>query len=94
MAAVLREFGFPASEVTAADFTKPDQVIQLGRAPHRIDLLTSLSRVSANEAFASKVAAQLDDLSVVFLSKTLLIANKRAVGRPQDLADLSELERS
>jgi hypothetical protein len=29
---------------------------------------------------------------VFFLSKILLIANKRAVGRPQDLADLTELE--
>lgn len=93
IAAVLREFGFADSDINAGDFTKPDQVIQLGRAPHRIDLLTSLSGVSADEAFASKVAARLDDLPVLFLSKPLLIANKRAVGRPQDLADLSELEK-
>lgn len=44
------------------------------------------------DAFATKVPADLDKLPVFFLSKTLLIANKRAVGRPQDLADLTELE--
>jgi hypothetical protein len=89
---VLQEFGFADSQIVAADFTKPDQVIQLGRAPHRIDILTSLSGVSEDDAFASKVAAHLDDLPVAFLSKPLLIANKRATARPQDLADLNALE--
>ena len=90
--AALRDFGFGGLEVSPSDFTQPEQVIQLGRAPHRIDLLTSISGVSSEDAFSTKVAAQLDDLPVAFLSKELLIANKRAVGRPQDLADLSELE--
>ena len=90
--AALRDFGFGGLEISPSDFTQPEQVIQLGRAPHRIDLLTSISGVSSEDAFTSKVAAQLDGLPVAFLSKDLLIANKRAVGRPQDIADLSELE--
>ncbi len=90
--ALLQEFGFGGLEITPSDFTAPDQIIQLGRPPHRIDLLTSISGVSIEEAFANRVPAQLDGLPVAFLSKELLIANKRAVGRPQDLADLSELE--
>ena len=92
--AVLNEFGFADLGVKASDFTTPEQVIQLGRAPHRIDLLTSLSGVSIDEAFATKVSAELDEIPVAFLSKRLLIANKRAVGRPQDLADLTELDES
>lgn len=47
--AVLNEFGFADLGVKASDFTTPEQVIQLGRAPHRIDLLTSLSGVSMDE---------------------------------------------
>lgn len=90
--AVLNEFGFADLAVSASDFTTPEQIIQLGRAPHRIDLLTSITGVGIDEAFATKVVAELDRIPVSFLSKTLLIANKRAVGRPQDLADLSELE--
>ncbi len=77
-----------------SDFTTPEQVIQLGRAPHRIDLLTSISGVSIDEAFATKVSAELGEIPVAFLSKRLLIANTRAVGRPQDLADLTELDES
>lgn len=90
--AILKEFGFANLDVSASDLIDPGQVIQLGRAPHRIDLLTSISGVSIDEAFGDKVNASLDELPVSFLSKTLLIANKRSVGRPQDLADLHALE--
>ena len=90
--AVLNEFGFADLGMKASDFTTPAQIVQLGRAPNRIDLLTSITGVSIEEAFATKVSAELDKLPVSFLSKTLLIVNKRAVGLPQDLADLTELE--
>jgi len=62
-------------------------LIQLGRVPIRIDLLTS----SSEEAFASKVSAELDGIPVFVLGKDALIRNKRAVGRAQDLADLDTL---
>ena len=67
-------------------------MIQLGRAPSRIDLLTSISGVQTDEAFATKVSATLDGIPVFMLGKEALIRNKRAVGRPQDLADLESLE--
>lgn len=89
---VLQEFGFTDPQINASDFTEPDQVIQLGRAPNRIDLLTSITGVTIGDAFSSKVSGDIDGLPVIFLSKELLIANKRAVGRPQDLADLDALE--
>ena len=79
----LNEFGFTKSGFKEADFLKPDQLIQLGRAPTRIDLLTSISGVSSDEAFASKVWAELDGIPVSVLGKDALIRNKRAVGRPQ-----------
>ena len=91
VAAVLRDFGF-AALVDEADLTKPEQIVQLGRAPNRIDLLTSLSGVGLDEIFETKIATQLDNLPVLVLSKELLIRNKRAVGRPQDLVDVTELE--
>lgn len=89
---LLREFGFAGSEFTVVDFAENDQVIQLGRAPYRIDLLTSLTGVSNDDAFAGKIAAEIDGTPVFVLSKQHLIQNKRAVARPQDLADLAELE--
>lgn len=89
---LLTEFGFADSRFTASDFIEGDQIIQLGRPPNRIDLLTSLTGVTNAEAFAGKVRAEIDGVPVFFLGKRQLIQNKRAVARPQDLADLAELE--
>jgi len=89
---LLKQFGFAHSGFKETDFIEPEQMIQLGRAPNRIDLLSSISGVSTDEAFASKVSADLDGIPVFILGKDVLIQNKRAVGRPQDLADLDILE--
>lgn len=89
---LLREFGFAGSRFKPVDFAASDQVIQLGHAPNRVDLLTGLTGVTDEEAFAGKVAADIDGIPVFVLGKRQLIQNKRAVGRPQDLADLAELE--
>ena len=91
IAAVLIEFGFADSGFKPSDFFEPDQMIQLGRIPNRIDLLTGMTGVATNEAFEKKIAAKLEGLPVYMLSKDLLIQNKRAVARPQDLADLEAL---
>ena len=90
--ALLNQFGFEESRFTETDFLQSDQIIQLGRVPNRIDLLTSLTGVATDEAFDTKVSAIIDDIPVYVLGKDALIRNKRAVGRPQDLADLSALE--
>jgi len=89
---ILNEFGFAESGFKAADFLEAELLIQLGRPPTRIDLLTSITGVSSEEAFATKVPAELVGIPVFVLGKDALIRNKRAVGRPQDLADLNVLE--
>jgi hypothetical protein len=89
---LLRDFGFADSGFELSDFTEPERIIQLGRPPNRIDLLTSISGVTTGDAFASKTSAILDGIPVFVLAKDALIQNKRAVGRPQDLADLESLE--
>jgi hypothetical protein len=88
---LLNQFGFADSGFKESDFTEPEQTIQLGRAPNRIDLLTSISGVTTDDAFATKISAMLDGIPVFILGKDALIRNKRAVGRPQDLADLDAL---
>ncbi len=88
----LNKFGFAQSGFKETDFLKPEQLIQLGRAPTRIDLLTSISGVSNDDAFGTKVSVELDGIPVFILGKDALLRNKRAVGRPQDLVDISTLE--
>jgi hypothetical protein len=89
---LLNQFGFANTDFKESDFTESEQLIQLGRPPNRIDLLTSISGVTTDDAFATKMPAELDGIPVFILSKDALIRNKRAVGRPQDLADLDTLE--
>lgn len=66
LVALLKEFGFTGSKFTPVDFAENDQVIQLGRPPTRIDLLTGLTGVSEADAFAGKVAAEIDGIPVFF----------------------------
>jgi hypothetical protein len=91
VAAVLQRFGFGGTGFKESDFTEPDQLIQLGRAPNRIDLLTGITGVSTEDAFRTKISTELEGSPVFVLSKDLLIQNKRAVGRPQHIADLDAL---
>jgi len=60
----LRDFGFGSLGLTEADFTAPGQVIQLGRPPVRIDLLTSITGVRWEEADAGKSAGRYGDVPV------------------------------
>ena len=89
---LLNHFGFGDASFKESDFTEPERLIQLGRAPNRIDLLTSITGVTSDEALTSKVPAELDGVPVFILGKDALIRNKRAVGRPQDIADLDTLQ--
>lgn len=88
---VLEQFGFANVGVVEEDFTAADQVVQLGIEPHRMDLMTSLSGVTFEEAWNSREYGNLDGLQVPFISRELLKRNKAAVGRKQDLADLDYL---
>ena len=89
----LRTFGFSGLGIKAADFLEPGIVVQLGRPPNRIDLLTSIDGVNFDQAWAGKDVAKLDDVPVPVIGKAELILNKRATARTQDLADLEKIER-
>jgi hypothetical protein len=90
----LADFGFGSLGLTVDDFTEPGQFVQLGYPPNRIDLLTAIEGVSFEEAWAGRVEDFFGKEKVSFLGKGELIRNKKAVGRPQDLADLAVLQPS
>lgn len=89
MQRVFERFGI--GETKASDFEKPDRVIQLGRPPNRIDILTGLTGITFASCWRKKVVRQVEDLRLPFLDLRSLRANKKATGRPQDLADLKNL---
>jgi predicted nucleotidyltransferase len=91
IAHVFSQFGFANIGVGTEDFRVPDQVVQLGIEPNRMDLMTSISGVTFDEAWNTREYGDLDGIRVPFISRDLLKRNKAAVGRKQDLADLDYL---
>jgi hypothetical protein len=88
----LEQFGFGSLGLQESDFLEPDQVIQLGYPPVRIDLITSAPGVEFGSCYASRVEVEIEGVVVNFIDLENLKRNKRASGRLQDLADLENLE--
>lgn len=89
----LKEFGFPNAESLRESLAEPDKIVQLGRPPNRIDLLTSATGIEFDQVWERSEAAQLDGLSVRYPDLQSLLENKKASGRTKDLADAEELEK-
>ena len=87
----LKAFGFGSLKLDPSDFTKRDQVVQLGYPPVRIDIITSITGVSWEEADAGKSVHVIDDIGIFFLGRKELVKNKKETGRKKDLADLEAL---
>jgi len=94
--AALARFGAPLASAgaTAADFARPGTVYQIGLPPRRIDILTEISGVTFDEAWESRVIAEVDGRAVGFIGRTALLKNKVAAGRPKDIADVARLRRT
>jgi hypothetical protein len=88
----LAAFGAPLEDLTVEDLASPNLIFQIGVAPVRVDILTSIDGVEFDEAWPAKLASEYADQTVPVLSRHHLILNKRASGRLQDLADVEALE--
>jgi len=88
----LQKFGAPLSGFAREDLTTPGTVIQLGVAPRRIDILTQITAVEFAEAEPNRLLVNIEGIEVPVISLTDLLKNKKAVGRPQDEADVARLE--
>ncbi len=89
----LRAFGAPVGNLNAGDLAVPDAILQIGVAPNRIDVVTSIDGVEFAAAWAGRVLTAYGDAEVPIIGRAELIANKRALGRPQDIIDVERLER-
>jgi len=87
----LADFGFGSQDLTTEDFKNPDYVVQLGVPPVRIDIITSITGVGWEDADKGKREGLYGNVLVFFLGREQYIANKRALGRKKDLADLESL---
>ena len=88
----LKAFGAPTSKMSAEDFTTPNIVYQIGLAPQRIDILTSVSGVDFDAAWFNRLSADLDGMNANIIGRDELMQNKLASGRPKDLLDVEILK--
>ncbi|MFN9535276.1 MAG: nucleotidyltransferase domain-containing protein [Pseudanabaena sp.] len=88
----LTQFGFESLGLTSEDFQTPNQIIQLGYPPNRIDLITNPDGIDFQTCYDSKIEVTLNDVPVKFINLDNLKKNKLASGRLQDLADLEKLQ--
>jgi len=90
----LEEFGAPTGELTREDFQKEDLIFQIGVAPCRIDIVTSIDGLKFEDAYTHSEIIDIEGIKVRVISKPDLIINKRATGRMKDLTDVEILEES
>ena len=92
-ARALARYGAPANVVEATRNLGETEVAYLGQPPLRIDLLRSIDGVAETDVFRHAVSTTWDGTRIRVIALDDLIANKRAAGRPQDVADVAKLER-
>ena len=89
--AALNDFGFGSVELSVTDFELEDKVVQLGFPPVRVDIVTSITGVSWEEAASGRIEGRYGDVLVYYIGREEFISNKRRLGRKKDLADLEAL---
>jgi len=85
-------FGAPLHEIDETTFTTPGVVFQIGVAPRRIDIITTISGVEFDDSYQQGQIVEIEGLSIPILSLGDLIKNKRATGRDKDRLDVDVLE--
>jgi len=88
----LIDFGAPVDDLSVYDLQKEGLIFQIGAAPCRIDILTSIDGIKFDDAFSRSKIMDIEGLQVHVLSIPDIIINKRSTGRTKDLADAELLE--
>ena len=88
----LDAFGFPASGLTPEAVTDHRRMIQMGVPPVQIHVMSAISGVGWDDVWSDRVTGRLGSHTVPFLGRATFVRNKRAAGRPKDLADIDAID--
>jgi predicted nucleotidyltransferase len=89
--AALNAFGFKQPELTSDALSRENQIIRMGVPPLRIEILTSITGVRFENAYARRRSVDFDGIPVSLIGLEDLKENKRACGRHKDMDDLEHL---
>jgi len=90
---VFSEFGFASLNLKASDFLEPDTVVEVGREPMKIQVLTGIDGVTFDRCRSDRIIVNISGLQVPFIGFESLLANKAASPRSKVRIDLEELTR-
>jgi hypothetical protein len=90
--AALAAFGFPVMELTPEAVADRRRMLQMGVPPVQIHVMSAISGVEWDDAWSDRIEGSLGTHNVHFLGRETFLRNKRAAGRPKDLADIDALE--
>jgi predicted nucleotidyltransferase len=91
MVEALKEFGFDIPELSKELFLKENNIIRMGIAPIRIEILTTISGVKFEDCFHQRIVDDIDGIEVDIIGLEQLKINKKASGRHKDLDDFENL---
>jgi Nucleotidyltransferase of unknown function (DUF6036) len=91
--AAVKRFGFPTEGVTPEYLLSYSKILQLGRVPVQIHIMTSITGVTWEDAWASRHEGVYGGVPVFFIGLSALVANKAATARAKDIADVEALRR-
>ena len=82
------------ADLTEEDLSVAGTIFQIGVAPNRIDVITSVDALEFEACAARCTRSTYAGVPIRLLSKEDLLINKRAVGRAQDMLDVENLEKA
>ena len=88
----LNGFGFPTESLDDVAFSEEGKIIRMGVSPVMIELINAVSGITFDEIWKNKVAGEYGSITVFYISLKDLLINKKASGRPRDIADYEELK--
>ncbi len=88
----LEAFGFPVTDLSPEAVADRRRMLQMGLPPVQIHVMSAISGVEWEEAWADRVEGPLGHHTVHFLGRETFLRNKRAAARPKDLADIDALQ--
>jgi hypothetical protein len=89
----IAQFGMGSLDIRVEDLAVPGKVVQMGYEPNRIDVMSSITGVTFDEAWEGRSPGELDGIPVRFIGRDALLRNKDATGRSKDKIDALELRK-
>jgi predicted nucleotidyltransferase len=89
----LSDFGAALADISETDLASKGNVIQIGVAPCRVDILTAIDGVDFALAWKNRKPVSIEGIELDVISVGDLIVNKSSTGRKQDELDVIVLEK-